>query len=345
MPFNPSAWSEIGLTRRGQGAVLVIVAAVVFAYLFGERSLNAAAAPAVVALLAGGLQVRYAADPTVERTPPTPGFPGESREVTLAVEGGTTVLDLVESVPEALGGDREYAFSTTTPGEHTYELRYDGRGVHELGPTTVTVKDVFGLVQRRYTRGGTDDVVVYPAVYAIADRTELASLLRESVTAERQEFDDLREYVPGDPMRDIHWKSSAKQPEELIVREFAGREPAGQIDVAATTAPSDVDQMAAATASIVLALLEQNVTVDVSVPGARLRVEPRQRDRTRLLEVLARTEAGKVGSEEWEGADVQISGNSGRVTVSIGERATNFEGWQRGRAESVPAAPARGVES
>lgn len=337
MPFNRSASTELRLTRRGWGAVVVIVVAVVFAWLFGERALNAAAAPAAVALLAGLGQVLLADDPAVERIAPTSGFPGESREVTLDVTGGTTVVDLLEDAPRGLRPDRT-EFSVATPGTATYHLTYAERGAHSLGPTTAIVRDVFGLVARRYPIEETDEVIVYPAVYVLDEHEELSGLLRESTTAERQEFDALREYVPGDPMRDIHWKSSAKRPDELIVREFHGREPEGTIKIATAANTSNVDEMASATASIVLALTKRGITVDVALPETELRVGPEQSDRRRLLEALARTGPGQAETDVMEDADVTISGNYGRASVSISGRTTNFKQWRRGRVESPSTA-------
>jgi uncharacterized protein (DUF58 family) len=350
MPYRQFQWSDLRLTRRGWSAIAVAALAVGCAWLFGERALNAVVVPVVVGLLAGVVQVALASDPTVERTPPVPGFPGESGTAGLSVSGGSTVVDVAESVPESLvvsGAERTVA----PPTEFSYTVEYrpaddhvparNARGVYEFGPTTVTLRDVFGLVRRTVTAGGTDEVVVYPQVHALAEAGALDSLLARSRTTDREEFDDVREYVPGDPLRDVHWKSSAKR-EDLIVKEFTGRKPDGSVEVAASIDHGEADLVAAATASVAVALLSAGLSVSLTLPDGRIEDAVGDEGRLAILSALASAESGRVDPDDWEQADATVTAADGTATVAVGSRTVEFD---RLRDPAVTASAADGEVS
>lgn len=322
--------------------MFVAVVAATLAWSFGARSLNAVAAPAVVGLLAAVVQVALASDPTIERTVPEPGFPDQTREMTLDIEGGTTVVAVSDTLPDGLVSTANET-TVSPPRRLSYPVEYASRGVHTVGPTTVTTRDVFGLVQRTQTLDTGAEVTVYPEVYSLAESGELSALLARGQTPERQEFDDLREYVPGDPLRDIHWKSSAKRDGDLIVKEFTGREPERAVTIAGSASRTDVDDMAAAIASIALALVDSGLAVEVTVPSGSLRVGTGFADRVTLLEMLARTGPGNVDGDVWTAADVTVSAANGDTSVAVGDRTTAFEEWQSGAA-AIDAALAEQAE-
>lgn len=334
MPYRQFPWSDLRLTARGWAAVAVVVAAVGLAWLFGERALNAVAVTALVGLGAGLAQVVLSGDPVVERSPPEPGFPGEKKAASVTVEGGGMVVDVAETVPENLYVDVSER-TIASPGSLSYTVEYrpstiqqgnpyTARGVYDLGPTTVTVRDIFGLVERAVDCGGTDEVVVYPQVYELEDTTTLSSLLARARTADRQEFDDIREYAPGDPLRDIHWKSSAKRNGDLVVKEFAGREPEGSIEIAATVTAGQADLAASAVATVAVALLETGLSITVVLPEERFRVDA-ETDRAVLFRALAELDTGSVDSDAWERADVTVATARGTTTVTVGTRSIEFE--------------------
>jgi uncharacterized protein (DUF58 family) len=320
-------------TRRGLGAVTAVIAAAAMAWLFGARSLNAVATPAAVALLAGVVQVAIASEPSVERAPLSPAFPGETRTVSLSIEGGSTVVDVTERVSADVTANAGTA-TVAPPATVTYDLRCDQRGEHAVGPTTVRIRDVLGLFERSVTADTETTQVVYPPVHAIEQEGPLAGMLAQALSSDREAFEGVREYVPGDPLRDVHWNSSAKRPGKLIVTEFAGREPTGSVAIAAEASPGMADEMAAATASLAVALLEAGVAVDVYVPDDSVASENTLVDRTAVLSMLARTTHGEVAEEVRTDADVLVKADQfGDVTVAVGERATTFERLRTGEIE------------
>jgi uncharacterized protein (DUF58 family) len=316
-------------TLRGIGTVAVVLAAVGLAWLFGQRSLNAVAVPAVVALLAGVVQVVVADDPTIERDPLRPGFPGETRTVDLEIEGGSIVVDVVDEVSSGLEADGNET-SVSPPTTLTYDLAFLRRGEHTLGPTTVRIRDVFGLFQRTVTVDTTTTVVVYPELYSLGESGQLSKLLARATTSDREEFDALREYAPGDSLRDVDWKATAKRPEELMVTEFTGREAEGAITIAASATETAVDETAAATASIAVALRKAGIDVDVYTTSGNVSTADRQADQASVLTLLARTAPGQVDDGVWTSADVVVAGSHRRIEVAVDGQRSDFRQWRTG---------------
>jgi uncharacterized protein (DUF58 family) len=100
-----------------------------------------------------------------------------------------------------------------------YELASERRGQFEFGDLHLRLEGHFGLGARLCTLPARADVRVYPNLRA-ARRYELAArvgaLHRVGVHDRRRrggggQFEELREYVPGDPFRDLDWKASAKR--------------------------------------------------------------------------------------------------------------------------------------
>jgi len=303
------------LTRRGIAAVLVVVAAVVMAWLAGPRSLNAVAAPLLIAVVAGAVQVHRAGPPTVDRTQPRRGFPGERRTVSLTVEG-TGVAVITEQCGDGLSAST--GFERSLPATVSYELAYERRGVHEITGTTVAVRDVLGLVEKRYEVPERTDVVVYPAVHSLGNvEAFFGSVGPEE--GDRSEFDRLREYVPGDSLRDVHWKSSAKY-DDLLVTEFTDPNSDEAVSIAAHAGRNHADEMATAVATVFVGLQRAGLLVDLTVPSGSIGAGHGGTHQQRALELLARTTSGTVETAAWEAADVRIEASDRGVTITIGDR-------------------------
>lgn len=318
------------LTRRGWAVVGTVVVGLLMAWWFGARSLNAVVAPALVALGAGWLQLRRAPAPTVTRSTPAPGFPGERRTVDLSVETALNA-DVREGADGGLrlvDGERSIAGSA----DLRYAVGLGRRGEHALGPTHVAVSDALGLFVAEHTVAGRTSVLVYPDVQPVAAARAFDRLVDESGTPDRQAFERLREYVPGDALRDVHWKSSAKRAdEELVVTEFAD-EDRGGVTVAAEADAGRADEMAAIAASIAIHLLDADVEVDVVCPGGSVDGAAGEDGRDLVLDLLARTPGGRVGADVRASADVAVAATDDGLTVVI-------DGSHHDVAELVESAP------
>lgn len=99
------------------------------------------------------------------------------------------------------------------------------RGGFRLGPTQLTSGDPFGLFRAQKVIPGQDVLVVLPMIYEIASFISPPGLLPGGQVIRRKALDvtphaaGVREYVPGDPMKRIHWPSTARRG-QLIVKEF-----------------------------------------------------------------------------------------------------------------------------
>jgi uncharacterized protein (DUF58 family) len=312
-------------TRRAYAVFGVCLLALAAGSAFGARALNAIVVPGLVALAAGWIGTRRATPPTVTRSQPSPGFPGDERTIALDIDAdrstAATVYDRVGSGLSASAGRIE----TAVPGRVEYDCRLDERGEHALGPVTVTVEDALGLFARNFRSSTTTGVLVYPSVRRLSDRAHQAFLAggEDALLDDRGEFDSLREYVPGDPLRDVHWKSSAKQ-DEFVVTEFAPGEDEEGLTVVAEAASGEADAMATATATIACWLLDAGVEIDLVTPDGRL---PGASPGTRegILALLARAGAGRVSSADREGTDVSIRAERDGVTVEIGGSTFAFD--------------------
>ncbi|MEO8093568.1 MAG: DUF58 domain-containing protein [Pseudolysinimonas sp.] len=105
-----------------------------------------------------------------------------------------------------------------------YELQPPRRGLYPIGPFVVEYEDPFGMVNAILAVGEPDRLVVVPDVVELpmggpilADGEGTAQLVQRRVTGND---DDLttREYRPGDALRRVHWRASARHG-ELMVRQ------------------------------------------------------------------------------------------------------------------------------
>lgn len=146
---------------------------------------------------------------------------GEQLGVTVSVRGrfprGRSLL-LEDLAPAELGGAHRFAL-TGISGEGLsrshYRLTVGARGIHHLGPMRIHVVDRFGMVHRVITAGGRDQLVVHPPVVPL-DPAVLAGAAQSAgsghLGARGAATDDVipRDYHPGDEVRRIDWKASAR---------------------------------------------------------------------------------------------------------------------------------------
>ncbi len=91
------------------------------------------------------------------------------------------------------------------------------RGYYKLGQVMVTSGDVFGFHTRWMYMTPEEDIIVYPRIFPIESLNVPSSYPLGEANADRMIFEDparimgVREYSPGDSMKLIHWKASARQ--------------------------------------------------------------------------------------------------------------------------------------
>lgn len=108
-------------------------------------------------------------------------------------------------------------------------VKFKYRGYYEIGVESLYISDLFRLFAIRADKDNYAPVSVYPRKMTIVgDRAKALTdspspALRQDVTAENQELTGIRDYVPGDPIRDIHWKLSSKT-QDLMIKQYSSVE-------------------------------------------------------------------------------------------------------------------------
>lgn len=98
------------------------------------------------------------------------------------------------------------------------------RGVVPVGPVRTVRGDPIGLVRRELEWTGVTELYVHPRTIGIPSTStglirDLEGNATRDLTASDISFHALREYVPGDERRHIHWKSTARAG-AYMVRQF-----------------------------------------------------------------------------------------------------------------------------
>lgn len=130
-------------------------------------------------------------------------------------------------VVDRLGGEPLELPVPGLPGAGTRTVHYPvptrRRGALPLGPITVDRLDPLGLLRRPQAYGSAETLWVHPRVHPtkplpVGVVLDYEGRLADSAPRGTVTFSSLRDYVPGDDPRQIHWRSTARTG-KLIVRE------------------------------------------------------------------------------------------------------------------------------
>ncbi|MBI5934706.1 MAG: DUF58 domain-containing protein [Chloroflexi bacterium] len=116
-----------------------------------------------------------------------------------------------------IGGTRSVTYLARTYLTH--------RGRYTLGPTLVTGYDPFGLFRASRRFPSEETVVILPVIYEIASFPAAPGILPGGQAIRKKSADvtphasSVREYSPGDPLKSIHWPTTARRG-KVMVKEF-----------------------------------------------------------------------------------------------------------------------------
>lgn len=132
-------------------------------------------------------------------------------------------------------GDVEHRYRVPLLGagqhhDESFTIRTERRGVIPVGPATTRRGDPLGLFSRDLSWTGVTEVLVRPPMVPLDSLgagllRDLEGVSTDAVSQSDLAFHTLREYVPGDELRHVHWRSSAKAMAaagegQLLVRQY-----------------------------------------------------------------------------------------------------------------------------
>lgn len=198
----------------------------------------------------------------------------------------------------------------------TLEIAAVRRGVHEIGPVQRVIGDPLGVCRILAEVTDTVEVFVRPfttplGALAPGMVNDLEGVPSDQLSVSDLAFHALREYVRGDDLRHVHWKSSARA-ERLLVRQYQETRRSSAVVLIDTASRSyanddDLETAVSAAASVMMRALQDDFDVtfgwddlsvfsDASHPDplldATCRVELQPVDNLKLAVSRATTNAG-----------------------------------------------------
>ena len=150
---------------------------------------------------------------------------GDENEIGIYVENRYRFpikMEIIDEVPIQFQRRDVWFDTTLNAGERktiTYQLRPVKRGEYAFGIIRLYVQSPIALVQRRYNVGQPETLPVYPSfiqlkkyeMMAISHRLSDYGIKKMRRIGHSMEFDQIKNYVPGDDYRTLNWKATARQ--------------------------------------------------------------------------------------------------------------------------------------
>ncbi len=176
------------------------------------------------------------------------------------------------------------------------------RGVHALPQMALVSRFPFGLSESRVVIEDEQSVVVYPRVRAVRtarmDTTAPGGAVTKRFQSEGDEFFSLRDYSPGDDIRRISWRVSARFG-HLVVKELEAQSVRHVLFVLDTSCPPDesmdspdfdarFEEIIELAASLAVTVLNRTYSVSLYTPRGAVPEGDGRRQQVEILEFLAR---------------------------------------------------------
>lgn len=141
--------------------------------------------------------------------------------------------------------ETQFTLAAGSTSRFNFNVRMDHLGVYRAGLQSMTVSDPLGLLRLPVPGRKELSVTVMPREITDHDITLNSAMLtdshdqRKSTAGDGYDYSGIREYVPGDSMKRIHWKISAHSTSYMTkVTEISKRE---DMTVILDTTPPEVD--------------------------------------------------------------------------------------------------------
>ena len=158
---------------------------------------------------------------------------GDDNKVELVVKstyGFRTNISIIDEIPvqfQVRDWQVRMQLSGHEEKSHPYMLKPFSRGEYVFNNINLFVNGVLGLVQRRYVFKEQQVTKVYPSymqmrkyqLLGISNKLQEAGVRRMRRLGHSMEFEQIKEYVPGDDYRTINWKATGRKG-DLMVNNF-----------------------------------------------------------------------------------------------------------------------------
>ncbi|WP_309066660.1 DUF58 domain-containing protein [Microbacterium sp.] len=146
--------------------------------------------------------------------------------LTLSNSGSRAILPSRVVLPVGAGRG-EFSIQRLAPGQQAEELfaiPTHRRGVVEVGPVSVVRGDPLGVFERAHRRDDPVDLYVHPKTMLFGGQSlgflrDLEGMPATDLSRDDVSFHALLEYQPGDDLRHVHWRSTARTG-TMMVRQF-----------------------------------------------------------------------------------------------------------------------------
>lgn len=276
------------VTPTGRAVLLLGLAAYAGSAVWGLVELRLVAAMCLGVVLAAvpWLLVPMRVDADLRLRPPRTSA-GETVEVSLTAtnRGALPLWQPLLRLPVGTRDSWVRMPSLARGGRERAEVLVDGlaRGVLQVGPATAIRADPLGLLHRPVRWGGARELYVRPAMVVVptlgvGQVRDLEGTPSDRISMSDLAFHALREYVPGDDLRHVHWRSSARAG-ELLVRQYhdTRRNHATVVvdaDPAAYSAADDFELAASVAASLLMCAAREEYEVSLACGGVQLTALP-----------------------------------------------------------------------
>lgn len=158
---------------------------------------------------------------------------GDDNEIAISIENHynfKTYIKLIDELPFQYQ-KRDFNIDTVVEKGDAKKIKYTlrplERGEYHFGNLNLYTNSPIGLVSRRYKFGKDEMVPNYPsflqlrkyALMAFTNKLSEYGLKKIRRIGHTMEFEQIKDYVPGDDIRNINWKATAKR-NQLMVNQF-----------------------------------------------------------------------------------------------------------------------------
>ncbi|WP_178984842.1 DUF58 domain-containing protein [Winogradskyella helgolandensis] len=141
-----------------------------------------------------------------------------------------TYIDVIDELPVQFQ-KRDFLYQTSLNPNQNHDFEYlvrpVDRGEYYFGHLNIFVSSILKIVKRRYQFQNQQMVMVYPSIIqmqkydflAISNSLTEFGLKKIRRIGNTSEFEQIKDYIPGDDFRTVNWKATAKRG-QLMVNQY-----------------------------------------------------------------------------------------------------------------------------